>query len=142
MSLYRGKAKMGGDWIEGSLIERYNKYTAIDTYQNDLIGYNMVQVLPETVGMCIDETDKNNKKVFFGDIIKIPLDSTQNELAVIKYGYHGLQPFGPKTVLGFYVDWVNKEWNFRQDIGYWFRNYSIEVVGNIIDNPEMLEGEK
>ena len=63
MSLYRGKAKMGGDWIEGSLIERYNKYTAIDTYQNDLIGYNMVQVLPETVGMCIDETDKNNKKV-------------------------------------------------------------------------------
>ena len=142
MSLDRGKAKMGGDWIEGSLIERYNKYTAIDTYQNDLIGYNMVQVLPETVGMCIDETDKNNKKVFFGDIIKIPLDSTQNELAVIKYGYHGLQPFGPKTVLGFYVDWVNKEWSFRQDIGYWFRNYSIEVVGNIIDNPEMLEGEK
>ena len=42
MSTYRGKAKIGGDWIEGSLIERYNKYTAIDTYQNDLIGYSMV----------------------------------------------------------------------------------------------------
>ena len=69
MSLYRGKAKIGGDCVEGSLIKRYDKYTAIDTYQNDLIGYSMVQVLPETVGMCIDETDKNNKKVFCGDIV-------------------------------------------------------------------------
>lgn len=30
--------------------------------------------------------------------------------------------------------------NFRKDLGYWIKLVDAEVVGNIFDNPELLEG--
>lgn len=44
--------------------------------------------------------------------------------------------------LGFYVDWdnANKKSRFRKDLGYWISMLEeINVVGNIFDNPELLE---
>ena len=39
--------------------------------------------------------------------------------------------------MGFNLDWRN-ETGYRQDLPYWADK--IEVIGNIFDNPELLEG--
>ena len=38
------------------------------------------------------------------------------------------------------MDW-DKNHDFRKDLGYWIKLADAEVVGNIFDNPELLEEE-
>ena len=38
------------------------------------------------------------------------------------------------------MDW-NENHDFRKDLGYWIKLVEAEVVGNIFDNPELLEEE-
>lgn len=78
------------------------------------------EVIPETVGQYTGLTDKNGKKIFEGDIVK-------NE-----YGYIGLIVM--KTCR-YYIEWQSG--NFSNDL-YVFAD-SLEVIGNIHDNPELLK---
>ena len=42
------------------------------------------------------------------------------------------------------LDWrefPEKDRNYRKDLGYWINMVNAEVVGNIFDNPELLESE-
>ena len=44
--------------------------------------------------------------------------------------------------VGFYVDWSGKYTKrYRKDLGYWTNMVNAEVIGNIFDNPELLESE-
>lgn len=133
--IFRGKAKRG-DWIEGSLVKRYNGYLGIDRPHTTL-EFELVEVIPETVGMSVGKPDKNGKDIFDGDIVSINR-GVQKVIAVVRYGFHGQD----KTHLGFYLQWVDpdNEAQYRQDIGYWLKY--IEVIGNVFDNPELYKGEK
>lgn len=88
--------------------------------------YHHVMVSPETVGQFTGLTDKNGTKIFEGDIIAHHAqgDIIVNRGAVVwdardgrwAYQLHTMQP-------GFYMH--NPE--------------AVEIIGNIHDNPELLE---
>lgn len=77
--LYRGKRKDNGEWVEGYyvkskyyeggehhfIIETVNQY---DDYYS-FCGY-VYDVIPETVGKCINLPDKNGKQIYDGDILR------------------------------------------------------------------------
>ena len=156
--LFRGKRIDNGEWIQGFLVIWGNDYYIapdINAYTSmggrgkgrcTMFGH-YYQVLPETIGQYTGLTDKNGTKVFEGDIVAIPPNmSRKSTLGVVKFGDYKTPPYGvDKTNRGFYIRWYYEneaiEEMLRRDIVFWF-NYShvdILIIGNIYDNPELLE---
>lgn len=126
--LFRGKQIINGDWVEGNLLvpDLSNRDTQIlmstDTYC-------IRNVIPSTVGQYTGLTDKNGKKIFEGDIIDTP-----DRLVKVVW-FAGNAQFDLHFIR--YKDEVAIT-NFK---GIHMRDLKeYEVIGNIHDNPELLEG--
>jgi len=130
---------VNNDWVIGNLsipkkrLEGYEIAQGHSYISNKSGSPFAYDVRPETVGQFIGATDKNNKDLYEGDIIK-----HNGTLFRVKWSV---------TQLGFVcVDWKHKThggwFNWRS--GEWMvrvRKY-IELVGNIHANPELLEKTK
>ena len=134
--LFRGKRINGGGWAEGSYI--YAHKWGFDGSDGHLIGniYATVrtQVAPETVGQFTGLHDKNGKQIFEGDIILFEDESPSN------YEYHdctemrcGEMKFADGQ---FYL--TNRIAVEMGDLIYDEKLDGV-IVGNIHDNPELLE---
>ena len=121
--LFRGKDADSGLWCYGDLTFSRDRKPYIRFWAHN--GYLVREVMPETVGQFTGFVDKNKKRIFEDDI----LASTYEEENVV----HEL------------VLWYNNGWHIRwkqaePDV-IWQQDmdrYS-EIVGNIWDNPELLE---
>ena len=135
--LFRGKRIDNGEWVEGSLsIEYYQKFAGVVMISPS--EDEIYKVDPSTVGQYTGLTDKNGKKIFEGDIIRENYDGA---VGVVRFGEY-MSPSDPDPTLhiGYYVYWQGKEKDFlRADLGYWASRNDVEVIGNIHDNPELLE---
>ena len=130
----RGKRLDGCGWIYGSLLQNedmsvivvefeeatYCGGIADCPYTHGVIGF---EVDPETVGQYTGLKDKNGKKIYEGDL------------------YHQ----GDKEIL-YVVVWKDTSLKGKQVkassyAGLSFWQERIEIIGNIHDNPELLEVE-
>lgn len=125
--LFRGKQRDNGNWIEGYLIHNEIENTHIP-YIGYLFGdddVDLAEAIPETVGQYTGLTDKNGKMIFEGDIIK-------NEYVEGKYQLFKI---------------IYNETMYRWEVENKYRCCgklchvigSMEIIGNIHDNPELLE---
>lgn len=121
--LSRGKRIDNGEWIQGYLYGIWERRYILWGMINDIP--NMAEVDPETVCQCTAMPDKNNKLIFENDIA-IKHNDDDKEPYLIRwsenYAAWELAQCGC-TMYGF----------FDVDFG------EIEVIGNAIDNPELLE---
>ena len=134
--LYRAKQMDNGEWIGGYLYGILERRYILWGMTNDVP--DMVEVDPSTICQCTGLMDKNGMLIWENDIIKYHFG---NVYAPIKYGeYKSCFDSTPTGHIGFYVDWTGttKE-NMRKDLGYWINMICAEVVGNMFDNPELLE---
>lgn len=123
--LFRAKSKVRGDWVEGCLVRRYNGYVGIDRPCPDLC-FELIQVEPKTVCQYTGLIDKNGTRIFEGDIVRF--NSNKANL-IVNFSEFSWQLRLPNKK--YYRYWLSDADNKR-----------LEVVGNIFDNPELLEGEK
>ncbi len=141
--LFRGKRVDNGEWVYGT----YGRHTSFDAMiidrpyldsNGDLTALNFWTVNPETVGQYTGLTDKNGVKIFEGDIVK-EYKTKDKVKGVVKFGEYqsGINKYADD--LGFYVEWTTENFLIRE-LGYWCRKNMLEVIGNIHDNPELLEG--
>ena len=131
--LFRGKCNYNGDWVEGNLFIPDKE----DTPTQICIGTNIVRItydiIPETVGQYTGLTDKNGKKIFEGDIVKIDgkyiryIEYSGECSAFVKFRY---------------IDRLTSEFSGYLGKGYDNYKQTLEVIGNIHDNPELLKGGK
>lgn len=144
--LFRGKRIDNGEWVEGYFVKGewyFDKKEIYALLPLDLCFFprceisEWVEVDPKTICQYTGLTDKNGRKIFEGDIIKFK---------------HGGE-FHDRGI--WYRNYVIEYVNTFHTYGLRFRNQSIhfackksiismhdvEVIGNIFDNPELLEGE-
>jgi uncharacterized phage protein (TIGR01671 family) len=123
--LFRGKDADSGLWCYGDLSFSRDRKPYIRFWAHN--GYLVREVMPETVGQFTGFVDKNKKRIFEDDI----LASTYEEENVV----HELVLWYNN---GWHIKWKQAEPDviWQQDMD----RYS-EIVGNIWDNPELLEVE-
>lgn len=126
--LFRGKNINTNDWVFGSLVysAKEKQYYIVEQQDNEL----SFPVYEESISQYTDLTDKNGKYIFEGDIIKT---------------YHGLgKVVYSKQFAVFGYIMIEKN-NHEKEYDYRFTEVviedGIEVIGNIYDNPELLEVE-
>ena len=128
--IFRGKRTDNGKWECGDLLSP-NEFNAIPhivyiDYLNEYgdIGEISTPVIPETVGQYTGLTDKNGKRIFEGDIIQ-SLESSVT----------GLVQWFPEHSA--FMVWCKS----ANEVGFLYECADIiKVIGNIHDNPELLEG--
>lgn len=122
--LFRGKQAANEKWVIGYLS---SKHTI--TIQTSCGHTDEIVICTDTVGQFTGLTDKNGKKIFEGDIIKIPDDYDEfcinaGEVYEVYFAFGGFR-LKPK---------------YSKAKGFWLEDdKTVEIIGNIHDNPELLE---
>ena len=147
--LFRGKRADNGEWVYGAYqppVEwggrKWDVSIACVTEHGWL---DDIPVIPETVGQFTGLTDKNGEKIFEGDLLdgfEYPFyrseDNAHNYFGEIvwfdKAGAFGLvtHKYPTSNVRG--ISAGNCDYIEEFDLGEW------EIIGNIHDNPKLLEG--
>lgn len=136
--LFRGKRFDNSRWVYGYLsfiyVDGKNQDGFIYTNkariysQEDCRSYD---VLTETVGQSTGLCDKNGKKIFEGDIVGFE-DGMSTESGYAESGCTGR------------VYWDKETASFQVDNRLCAESYEVlnecTIIGNIHDNPELLEG--
>ena len=124
--LFRGKHK-NGFWCYGNLNINSQGVTIITPDETALGKYGAV--IPETVGQYTGLTDKNGKKIFEGDIIK-DHSFTIDDFSKVVYDTENAQ--FSLADCDEICDTMEEWERYREDY---------EIVGNVYDNPELVESE-
>ena len=137
--LFRGKRLDNGEWVEGYLYITHNGEHEISIYNDEVnIERWTHEVDHSTVGQYTGLKDKNGNRVFDGDILHI---------AKIYDGLGGYYHPALDYHVNVVVKWDLCAWMWEtlcEDKRYisfqdaWC-HYECEVIGNIYDNPELLE---
>lgn len=125
-NLFRGKhihaftqnKHLDGIWVYGYLCD--------ENYINSLKLKGEFLVDPKSVCQYTELPEKNGKKIFEGDIVK-----QDDDIGIVKFG-----KYDNGFHYGFYIEW-STDTMLRPELAFW--NSRIEVIGNIFDNPELLE---
>ena len=120
---YRTNYK-NGDWVYGLITQRQDYYACAK--MTNIAGVSNIEVDDKTIGQYIGIKDKNDEKIFKDDIVRIFSNNyDEEEILVVKYDNSSAQFVLESDSLCVTFDNVY--------------NYEVEVVGNIYDNPELLE---
>ena len=141
-NLYRGKRKDDGKWVEGYFYKIWNKTFILWGMTGD--SPNMEEVIPETVGQFTGLTDKNHKRVFKGDICRVAYLDRRCDSNGKRYEVENVmikEVVFEKGAFCFKV--AIEDIPFYRPIGFdLYEKLKIkyfEVIGDIYDNPELLE---
>lgn len=138
--LYKAKRTDNGEWVEGMPFEIESKsiflikddenflrvhYLEENMWSADIYA---IEVDPSTICQCTGIPDKKGKRIFEKSIVRDEYGS----LGIVEYGVFDYYN------IGFYIRWLSESAEYyREELGYWANK--VEVIGNVFDNPELME---
>lgn len=120
---FRGKRADNGEWVYGSLLWMTGvQYIYPDPAPE---GYNDYVVIPDTIGQFTGLFDKNGEEIYEGDVVR----TLSGFVGYVRYN---------ERFMRFEVAEAGESYdNDRKPDGV--PRESWEVIGNIHDNPELLD---
>ncbi len=123
---FRGKRLDNGEWVYGyyvyyGFIDNQKHYIVPD-YASALYAF---EVDPSTVGQFTGLKDKNGKEIYEGDIITAYNERIKGPVIFDRRGLAFGIPNGPNEIYQFSMNFLESK--------------DIEIIGNIYENPELLE---
>ena len=130
---FRGKSLATGEWLHGSHFNDGAEDYILPNLPSGAIDYESYQVDQNTIGQFTGLFDKNCKEIYEGDIVKHPyIDPIFQDLVETKDGVTSEVVFHD----GAFV--IKYDINDHIYLCDFTRHNHAEVVGNIYDNPELL----
>ena len=118
---YRSNYK-NGDWVYGLVTRVFDERYKLPAEMTNTKGIGGIEVDYQTIGQYTGFTDKNGKKIFEGDIVR--------ERGGESYqGYYEID-----NVLTVKIPDILVNFEMSYDCEY-------KIIGNIYDNPELIETE-
>lgn len=134
---FRGKRLDNGEWVIGLLVKMWGEWHIID-WDDENTAY---PVHPDTIGQFTGVKDKNGTRIFEGDVIEC-LDIFDDPIR------HRVEFRPEKGYFALFLIKGGDPWAIKvgnPDVGYICQSdidrWSKYIVGNIHDNPELLETE-
>lgn len=167
--LFRGRGvddgtEMAGRWVYGDRLKISGKIyihpqantTEVKGHLAKLLAVH--EITPDTLGQYTGLEDKNGAKIFEGDIVRYNDIADFDIHATVKFGEYDQDGSGgeyePSKCIGVYFEMINfTRPGWAEELGLDPRDYNgtttplgcnvigIEVIGNIYDNPELLEAQ-
>lgn len=136
---YRAKRKHDGEWVYGFYVDYYRGSMIMSPL---VIGEGINTVVetpvdPDTLCRCSGLT-ACGQEVYEGDIVRFYIDHTSEFwTAVVRFGWHDTYEYG------WYLEPI-RDTDLIKRIGLWFGENRLpsataKVIGNVWDNPEMME---
>lgn len=137
--LFRAKRIDNGEWVQGYLFGIWVKRYILWGMINDIP--NMIEVDPSTICRCTGLKDKNGNLIWEGDIILFQRDNDDcpftNKDTKKRLGKVFYKGFRTTFAIGM---GKNGSGSINDDLWKYVQNGNrVEVIGNIFDNPELLE---
>jgi uncharacterized phage protein (TIGR01671 family) len=120
--LFRGKRAVNGQWLFGGFHSRFDLAFIVGCSKS--FRFDGMDVIPETVGQFTGLTDKNGTKIFEGDIVRY----MNKSVMVVVWDKESASFVCAYSVL-----------NFKHCATIINAHLYLEVIGNIHDNPELME---
>lgn len=126
--LFRGKRKDNGKWVQGYLYGIWERRYILWGMTNDIP--NMVEADPSTVCRCTGRKDKNGKLIYENDIVAY-WDTYSTENGQSEADCIGKVVWDDETISFQVTNRLSAEsWEVLDECS---------VLGNVFDNPELLE---
>lgn len=116
---YLFRAKRNGEWVKGGLCESSWGNSFIITNDPNIVP-DTIKVDPDTICQCTGLKDKNGKLIWENDIVKDD----------VIYGVVKWDDANARYIID------DRDDGYQEYSDWW---HEVEVIGNIFDNPEMLE---
>ena len=131
--LFKAKFDDSDRWVKGQLVEVNDTYLIIPNHASKILACwfstsNIIEVKKDTICRCTGLKDKNGKLIWENDIlsghidVEFPEDETRKSVVWHKNGWCTNEP-------------GCDDYEELDD----FDSENFEVIGNIFDNPELLE---
>ena len=131
---FRGKQKTDGVWIYGFYYTTQREYFILGNENPNGTVLLSYEVIPKTVGQYTGLEDKNGKRIYEGDIVRISCEGFE----YLDKGFECAKVKWKEAYSAFVL--FNNAWG-EDDFIYEWSMEDLEVIGNIHDNPELLEAD-
>ena len=132
--LFKAKFDDSDRWVKGQLVEVNDTYLIIPNHASKILAgwfstSNVVEVKKDTICQCTGLKDKNGKLIWENDIV----DRKERYPEIVKY------KDGDWTIDYSYACNMETGCGYCNLGFYALERKCVEVIGNIFDNPELLE---
>ena len=123
--LFKAKRLEDCNWKIGYLVKNQEWAYIVKPLENREVEFETVD--PNTICQCTGLKDRNGKLIWENDIVKAKYEDGFEEITEVAYSKNGYSPY------------LN-EYECEGCCCY-CKVTEVEVIGNIFDNPELLESE-